>query len=106
VLLRVGVILLAAIVFTVPYYHAVLPLEIAMTVGGLILMGIAYALIQYLQQPKNGFTYEAIADKHLLDKMNIEAIVIAETFTAVQPADNHTGFGGGSFGGGGSSGYF
>lgn len=106
VLLRVGLLLVAAIVFTVRYYHSILPAEIAMTVGGLILTGIAYALIKYLKQPKYGFTYQAIYDKHLPDKINIEALVIAETFSAAQPADNSTGFGGGSFGGGGATGDF
>ncbi len=103
VLLRVGLLLVAAIVFTVRYYHTMLPLEIAMTAGGLILTAVAYALIQFLKQPQYGFTYEALADKHLSDKINIEALVIAETFAASQPGDNSNGFGGGSFGGGGAS---
>lgn len=75
-----------------------------MTVGGLLLTALAYALIKYLQQPKYGFTYQTIYDKHLPDKINIEALVIAEIFSAVQPADASAGFGGGSFGGGGASG--
>lgn len=104
VLLRVGLLLVVAIVFTVRYYHSILPAEIAMTVGGLLLTALAYALIKYLQQPKYGFTYQTIYDKHLPDKINIEALVIAETFSAVQPADASAGFGGGSFGGGGASG--
>ena len=77
-----------------------------MTVGGLLLTAIAYGLIQYLREPKNGFTYQLGFDKHLLDKMNIEALIIAETFTTTVPAENNTGFGGGSFGGGGASGDF
>lgn len=106
VLLRVGLLLVAAIVFTVRYYHTVLPLEIAMTVGGLILIAVAYALIQFLKQPQYGFTYEVLDGKHLPDKINIEALIIAETFVPPQPADNINGFGGGSFGGGGARGDF
>lgn len=106
VLLRVGLLLLAAIVFTIRFYHSILPAEVVMTVGGLLLTGIACGLIQYLKEPKYGFTYLAGSDKYLLDKMNIEALVIAETFTATAPAENTTGFGGGSFGGGGASGDF
>jgi hypothetical protein len=106
VVLRVGLLLVAAIVFTVRYYHTILPIEVAMTVIGLILIGIAYVVTQYLKEPKYGFTFSAGIDRDLLDKINIEAVVIAETFTAVQPIDNKTGFGGGSFGGGGATGDF
>ncbi len=101
--LRVGLLLTATIVFTVRYYHPVLPLEMAMTFGGLLLIGIAYALIQYLQQPKYGFTYQKIIDSDALDKLNIEGIVIAETFGGVKSADANNFFGGGSFGGGGAT---
>ena len=106
VLLRVGLLLAAAIVFTIRYYYAVLPLELVMVIGGLVLILIAYAVIQYLQKPKHGFTYTINTDKNLLDKINLEGIVIAETFTPVQPADSNTSFGNGSFGGGGASGDF
>jgi len=105
-LLRVGLLLVAAIVFTIRFYYTVLPIEVVMTLIGLILIGIAYAVTQYLKEPKYGFTFAASTDKYLFDKINVEAIVIAETFTAVQPIDNNTSFGGGSFGGGGASGDF
>lgn len=106
VLLRVGLFLVAAIVFTVRYYHSILPAEIAMIVGGLLLTGIAYTLVKYFKQPKYGFTYQAIYAGNLVYKINIEALVIAETFSAAQPADNSTNLGGGSFGGAGASGDF
>ena len=103
--LRVGLLLVAAIVFTVRYYYAVMPMEIAMTIGGAILIAGAYFLIQYLRQPRNGFTSNPIADKQMQGKLNIEALVIAETFSGATPA-NENNFGGGSLGGGGASGDF
>ena len=106
VLLRVGLLLVAAIVFTVRYYHTLLPIEITMTMVGLVLIGIAYVVTQYVKEPKYGYTNAASADKHFLDKINIEALVIAETITTVQPIENNTSFGGGSFGGGGATGDF
>jgi uncharacterized membrane protein YgcG len=106
IFLRVGLALVAAIVFTIRYYYAVAPIEIAMTVGGAILVALAYVLIKYLHQPKHGFTSEGIEDKEMTGKLAIEALVIAETFSAAQPADNTTNYGGGSFGGGGASGDF
>jgi hypothetical protein len=106
VLLRVGLLLLAAIVFTVKYYYALAPIEIEMALGGSMLIVIAYVLVQYLQQPKYGFTSAAPADQQMTDKLNIEALIIAETYSGIQEGNNATNFGGGSFGGGGASGDF
>lgn len=106
VLLRVGLLLLAAIVFTVKYYYALAPIEIEMALGGSILIVIAYVLVQYLQQPKYGFTSTAPADQQMTDKLNIEALIIAETYGGVQEGNNAINFGGGGFGGGGASGDF
>jgi hypothetical protein len=108
VLIRVGLLLVAAMVFTIRYYYHFISIEIAMVIGGSILVGIAYALIKYLHEPKYGFTYREQADKHFIDKLQIETLVIAETFTApVQPPSaGGTTFGGGSGGGGGATGEF
>ena len=43
---------------------------------------------------------------HLSDKINLEAIAIAETFTQPQHTTNDRLFGGGSGGGGGATGQF
>jgi len=103
VLLRVGLIAVAAIVFTVRYYHTVLPVEMVMLLGGILLIAVSYALTKWLAQPKKGFTSAELSKKYVMGKMNIEALVIAETFGSHVPADD-TKFGGGSFGGGGASG--
>lgn len=103
ILLRVGLLLVAAIVFTIRYYHSILPMETTMTVTGIGLLIIGYSLMKYLQEPKYGFTYRELSKKHMLDKLKIESLVLAETFTPGIETDA-TKFGGGSFGGGGSSG--
>ncbi|MEO6254918.1 MAG: hypothetical protein ABIO79_16525 [Ferruginibacter sp.] len=105
VLLRVGLLAVAAIVFTVRYYHTVLPVEIVMLLGGMILIAVSYALTNWLAQPKKGFTSAELSRRYAMDKMNIESLVIAETFGSTVPA-NETKFGGGSFGGGGASGEY
>lgn len=105
VLLRTGMVLLAAIVFTVRYYHSVLPLETAMVLGGMVLTVGAWALIRYLKEPKHGFTYEEPEDPSLADKLRLESLIIAQTYVpGAQPAGNDMQFGGGSGGGGGASG--
>lgn len=105
ILLRTGMILLAAIVFTIRYYHSVMPLETAMVLGGLILTTGAWALIRYLKEPRNGFTYVEADEPSLADKLKLESLIIAQTYTpgAHAPA-NDTNFGGGTGGGGGASG--
>ncbi len=108
ILLRVGVLLVAAIVFTYRYYYHVIPVEMAMTIGGIILIFLSYALIKYLDQPKNGFTSHDTGDKHVTDALQVEALAISETYSApsVAPSNDNNLFGGGSGGGGGASGEY
>lgn len=108
VLLKVGLLLIAAIVFTVRTYYHVLPAETAMVIGGILFIGIAYALIKYLHEPKYGFTYKEQDEPFFMDKLNVESLLIAQTFSgaAIPATDAGTQFGGGSGGGGGASGEF
>ena len=103
-LIRIGLLLVAAIVFTVRYYHALLPPETAMVFGGSILVFSAWALSRYLKISRYGFT----ADELRLGSpgRQLEAIILAETFARQPGTADGTKFGGGNFGGGGSSGDF
>jgi uncharacterized membrane protein YgcG len=76
-----------------------------MLLGGIILIAVSYALTKLLAQHKKGFTSAELSRRYLMDKMNIEALVIGETFGSTVPA-NDTKFDGGSFGGGGASGEY
>jgi hypothetical protein len=105
ILLRVGLLLIVAIVFTIRYYHSILPLEILMTIGGILMFVSGYGLMKFLHEPRFGFTYRDISQKHLLNKLNIESIIIAETFVPGTQKGG-TKFEGGNFGGGGASGEF
>jgi hypothetical protein len=107
VLLRTGLILVAAVVFTIRYYYYLMPIEIAMIIGGILLIGIAYALIQYLKQPKYGFTYKEPVSQDFMDKLQIESLVVTEiTGPQQHPVSGPTRFGGGSGGGGGAGGEY
>ena len=107
VFLRTGLLLVAAIIFTVRYYYHIVSAEAAMATGGIIMIGIAYALIKYLHAPKYGFTCLEQTDKMFIDKLQIESLVIAQTFSAAsQPGTDDVQFGGGSGGGGGATGDF
>ena len=105
--IRTGLGLVAATIFTVKYYYALLPIEIEMLIGGIVLIGVSYLLIKYLTLPKHGYT-SANLFPHKKEMLNVEALIVAETFSE-QPAaaPQNTGlYGGGSGGGGGASGEF
>ncbi|MGC4038986.1 MAG: hypothetical protein QM764_23715 [Chitinophagaceae bacterium] len=107
VFLRLGLILFAAIVFTVRYYYHPLPLETAAVIGGCLFILVSYFLIQWLREPKFGFTYKKDTDENNGDSIQIESLIIAETFSKTsQSTDSGIHYGGGSAGGAGASGDF
>ena len=105
ILLRTGSVLIAAAAFTFRNYYHVMPIEATLVLIGIVMLSIAYGLIRYLKTPKNGITYEDLDENSLSDNLKIESLVVSAipTHTAGAPAER---FGGGSFGGGGSSGNF
>lgn len=108
ILLRTGLLLVAAIVFTVRYYYHVAPIEIAMSIGGALLILIAYFITKYLTPPKHGFTHAEPNDPQLAGLIQVESIIVAQTFhqTPTAEPDKHFDFGGGSGGGAGSTGNY
>jgi len=79
---------------------------VAMTIAGSILLILSYGLINYLKQPKFGFTYAELNKENKMEKLQIESLIIAETFGQQTKPTETTKFGGGSFGGGGAGGEF
>jgi len=108
ILLRTGLLLIAIAAATFRNYYHILPIDITLTLLGVIILGIVYGVMRYLKTPKQGFTYAMPDETHLADHIKIESLVIAETFShsPSPPADEGVKFGGGDFGGGGSSGTF
>ena len=107
-MLRTGLFLLAATIFTIRYYYSVAPIEVVMTAGGLILIVATYFVIRYLRTPKYGITDKEPENEEMQDSLQLESIVIAETFQniPVPGAGEGFNFGGGSSGGGGASGEY
>ncbi|OQP62861.1 hypothetical protein A3860_26480 [Niastella vici] len=107
IILRTGLILVAAIVFTVRYYHHIAPIEIAMSIGGLIMILVAYGITKYLTPSKHGFTHAEPNDPQLAGLLQVESLVVAQTFQTTPAApDKHFDFGEGSTGGGGATGSY
>jgi hypothetical protein len=103
-----GLVLIAASIFTVRYYYHILSPELAMIIGGVILVAGAYGLIRYLHPSKHGFTSASPDEPHILGSLPVEGLILAETFKAAgaQPAGPDIRFGGGSGGGGGAGGEY
>jgi uncharacterized membrane protein YgcG len=108
ILLRVGLLLIAVSVLTFRNYYHILPVDVMLTIGGALVLAIVYAISQYLKTPKHGFTNAEPDEINPMDSLKIESLIVAETFshTGSAPANDSSKFGGGDFGGGGSSGNF
>ncbi|GAA0563596.1 hypothetical protein [Chitinophaga japonensis] len=107
ILLRTGLVLLAAAVFTIEHYYDVASLEAEMIVGGLALVAFAWALIRYLEEPRHGFTYREDTSSGHQEAAQAESLVIADTFPPPEPSpDPGFKFGGGSGAGGGADGHW
>jgi uncharacterized membrane protein YgcG len=107
--LWIGLLLVAAAVLTFKYYFSLGHPEITLTIAGALMIIVAYLAINYLKIPKHGLTFIEEPDEDHFLKSNAEALLIAQTFTlhSSQPGSTDPPeFGGGSFGGAGSSGTF
>ncbi len=102
-LLRVAALFTAATICTIRYYYHVLPVEVAMLLGGIILIAIGWWLLVYLKEGKGGFVSHKTTPEDEAMKQ-LESLVIAESFHAAPQSQTADRFGGGSFGGGGATG--
>jgi hypothetical protein len=79
VLIRTGVLLVAVAVLTFRYYHSVMSVEAAMILGGGAFLIISYCLIQYLREPRHGFTFQPEAKAK--GELNVEDLVTERIIT-------------------------
>lgn len=105
-LLRLGVITLVLSVLTFRYYFSIAPPEVALTIGGAIVLGFTVWLYSYLRTVRNGFTQEKLLSRAAISN-DLAAFAVSQTMGGnVQKPDESFKGGGGSFGGGGASGEF
>lgn len=96
-------------IYTVRYYYSVLPIEVALTLGGLVLFVIAYFSIKKLKDNEGGLTFKPDRINNSNAILNAEALIVASTFGMKPEAktpDSPMDYGGGGFSGGGSEGTF
>ena len=106
-LIILGSLGMIAAVATVHEYTALLPLNVALTLGGLTLIGLAVAIIRFLNEPKHGFTDDPDYESPNRFFVNVGTAVAMQAAPGAQtsPKDG-VQFGGGNFGGGGSEGKY
>ncbi|MES2240923.1 MAG: hypothetical protein V4497_11765 [Bacteroidota bacterium] len=108
ILLWIGFLSTGFSFYTIRYYHQVLPIEIALTLGGLLLFAIAYFSIKKLKDQTMGITFQADRFINSSDFINTEALILTSQF-GLKPEtviESPMEFGGGDFSGGGSGGSF
>lgn len=95
-------------IYTIRFYYSVLPIEVALTLGGLVLFVIAYFSIKRLKDNEIGLTFKPDRINNSNSILNAEALIVASTF-GLKPevkSESPMDFGGGGFSGGGSEGTF
>ncbi len=99
-----GLITLGFSIFTYRFYFALLPIEIALTLGGILLIALAGGLIHYFKTTKHGFTYQPDDE---FEGFNLEAVLMSQLVQSKIPQQGDTfRFGGGDTGGGGAGGNY
>jgi hypothetical protein len=92
-------------IYTIRFYHSVLPVEIALTLGGIVLFAIAYFSIKKLKHNDTGLTFKPDRIDNSNAILNAEALITATTFglkPEVKIEKSPMEFGGGGFSGGGA----
>ncbi len=107
-LLIVGILAIAFSIFTYRTYFSVLPLEWALTIGGILLILLTILAIRALKTPNGrrsafGLTYDPSGSNRF---QNLEAFIVNQAIPQAPNQGDNMQFGEGSFGGGGAgSGY-
>ncbi len=103
-ILILGLFTIGFSIFTYRFYFAILPAEIALTLGGILLITLAGGLIHYFKTEKMGFTFQPDDE---FAGFNLEAVLMSQIIQAKIPQQGDTfRFGGGDTSGGGGSGNY
>jgi uncharacterized membrane protein YgcG len=103
-LLIIGLLAVAFSIFTYRFYFSVLPPEIALTVGGIVLIALSGVCIYSLRKPKYALTSTNDGER---EGLNLESMVLSQVIQSKIPQQGDTfQFGGGDAGGGGAGGEY
>lgn len=97
--LIVGILAIAFSIFTYRQYFSVLPLEWALTIGGILLVLLSILAIRALKTSKFGITSESQSSNKF---QNLEAFIITQAIQQPNSQSDNLKFGEGDFGGAGA----
>lgn len=108
-MLWIGFLALCFAFFTIRMYHHVLPPEVTLTIGGLVVFAFTYFSIKKTKHKETGITFKADRFTNPNAFANLQTLVVASQFGLKPEAkveESPMKFGGGGFSGGGSGGEF
>ena len=108
-MLWIGFLALCFAFFTFRMYHHVLPPEVALTIGGLVVFSFTYFAIKKTKHKETGITFKVDRFTNPNAFANLQTLVVASQFGLKPEAkveESPMEFGGGGFSGGGSGGEF
>lgn len=101
--IRVAIITMILSIVTLKIYFSLGAPVVTITLSGAIMIGLAWGLMKYLKEIKNGFTRNKLLQSNW-DSTEISAFLVAHANTGnnVPLKNNDLKYGGGKFGGGGA----
>lgn len=108
ILFYISILTFGFSIFTIRYYYAVLPVEIALTLGGMVLFLLTYFAIKFLKNKEMGITFQEDRNSEKSIFLEAQALVINSqaVHSQAQIPQSDMKFGGGEFSGGGANGNF
>lgn len=109
IILWLGFAALAFSIYSIRFYYALLPLELALTFGGLFLFGVTLVLIKKLRNQTTGITFKPDRFSNSTPFQAAEIIVstqVGGVQNNQETTDSPIEFGGGGYSGGGASGEY
>ena len=106
-MLWIGLTTFCFSIYTIRFYYAVLPIETALTIGGLLLFAFTYFSIKKIKNNTTGITFQP--DRFSQGNVFGTAEILMTSQMGLKPettVDSPMEFGGGDFSGGGSGGSF
>ncbi len=102
-MLIIGFLSFGFSIFTIRYYYHLMPIEVALILGGVLLFAVAYLAIRKLKDKETGVTFKASRGSDPDFLPNVEALIVNSQVDLKTPESNsRMPFGGGGFSGGGA----
>lgn len=102
-MLIIGFLTFGFSIFTIRFYYHILPIEVALLLGGALLFALAWFAIKKLKDKETGVTFKIARGSEIDILANFEALIVTSQVD-LKPMESNSKmpFGGGGFSGGGA----